>query len=298
MVVELLYQVNVRLLKQGTMGITSWQPHKPQPVGLRRLLQMCRPAAPSRVIEPLQRSPANNQRAEPPHMTGDRRRALYTSDGLTMSSRLLDSLIVQAYVDPLVYETVSALGSTYNHFIPAPDWRAINQSAAFTAGPTASSNGGASAVQRSFRVELVQLDVPAQLVGRSFGFVQLLLMVEHGWVAMGLWRDKRTLAAAEFGNSDKDWSSSSGQSAYFVFTNPPPDICLQHTDRIYALVQRWRDEETAEAVLGDSVEEHASDADSTAGIELHSASPVSVPSIPLSYSPRSDKRRMMPTMPS
>ena len=38
-VVELLYHTNVRLLKQGRRGITRWQPDRPQPVGLRWLMQ-------------------------------------------------------------------------------------------------------------------------------------------------------------------------------------------------------------------------------------------------------------------
>ena len=310
-VVELLYQINVRLLKQGSQGITGWQPHTPQPVGWRWLLQTCGLSGHRRIADPLQYRQTDKNEAkqvEPPPMTADRRRALYTSDGMTMSSRLLDSLIVQAYVDPLVCETVSALGTTYTHCIAEHDWRAIAaQSVGLREAPISSSglggDGGAvDAAHRSFCVELMLLDVPQQLVGRSFGFMQLLMIVQHGWVALGLYRDRRMLATSEPGNSGAEWAGSdlsSHRSPYFVFTNPPPDTCLEQADRIYTVVQRWLDEDTAEAVLGQSEAAQPSrEPQHSDGTRPSAAPPLTASSVPLSYSPRSTHQRATPVLPS
>ena len=225
----------------------------------------------------------------PSEQPSDRRKALYSSDGLTLSSRLLDSLIVQAYVDPLVYSTVSALGTTYTHSIPAVDWQHMMPPMSSHTANTASDSGTDdedNRAKRSFRVELMLLDMPEPLVGRSFGFMQLLMMVERGWVAMGLYRDKRTImaVAAVHGNP----STQSEQSHFFVFTNPPPDICLQRTDRIYTLVQRWLDVSTAEAVWGQSsVSQPTTAPDTTRSNSSLRVTPLPfTASVPSSYSPR------------
>ena len=203
-----------------------------------------------------------------------------------MSSRLLDSLIVQAFIEPLVYETVCALGSAHTHVIPAKDWRSMGLQGGVRADLASDDEGDeCERESRSFRVELMLLDVPAQLVDHSWGFLQLLSMVEHGWVAMGLYRDKRSLAAAA--ESDQ---AEAEQSPFFVFTNPPPDTLLVRTDRIYALVQRWLSVDTAEAVLG-QCEQTAKEVPTPPpgpadhGAPVHPA-PLTAPAIPLTYSPR------------
>ena len=302
MVVELLYNINVRLLKQGELGITKWEPHVPHPVGWRWLQSLCQTTAARRFAEPIQyRYRHTRERAAkeiPSQQPPDRRKALYTSDGLTMSSRLLDSLIVQAYVDPLVYATVAALGNTYTHTIPATDWRHIlpttthtHHTISDTIDSSDDEDVGLDKARRSFRVELMLLDVPEALVGRSFGFVQLMMIVERGWVAMGLYRDKRTLTAA----SDMRYSEHSfSSSPFFVFTNPPPDICLERTDRIYALVQRWLDVSTAEAMLGRAETRQTTTKSARPTIRVNS-SPVAAVSIPSSYSPRKVHPSPVPT---
>ena len=308
MVVELLYQINVRLLKQGTTGINRWQPHMPQPKGWRWLLQACHPTQHTHArisdAESEEWEAGGGEEAagslEPANTTGDRRRALYTSDGLSMSSRLLDSLIVQAYVDPLVYHTVHTLGTTYTHRIPTRDWQHINSARGRSGGPADSSGvEGDEAVRRSFRVELMLLDVPAELAGRSFGFLQLLIMVEYGWVALGLYRDKRTLASGVAESASGVNPTSIEQSPYFVFTNPPPDVCLERSDRIYALVQRWLDVNTAESMAGEvaSGQEWAAGGVDSARQQQSESPELDVPSIPESYSPRgSTFRRRTPAM--
>ena len=237
-----------------------------------------------------------------PLPSSDYRRALYTSDGLTMSSRLLDSLIVQACVDPLVYDTVCALGSTNRQPIPARDWREILRS--LGAGSVLGSEGDDhddedAREQRSFRVELMLLDVPSSLVGRSFGFLQLLLMLENGWIALGLYRDKRTLATAQFASAEPSLSMGQPESGspFFVFTNPPPDTLMQRTDRIYTLLQRWLHVDTAEAVLGQS---EPADMSAEAGSDHTApgrAAPPTTASVPSSYSPRVAPLRATPAMP-
>ena len=311
-VVELLYHINMRLLKQGVRGITNWQPHTPQPVGLHWLLQPFRRSQDPSLAEPFHYQQTRGDRlsqgpSHQPHLSSDRRKALYTSDGLTMSSRLLDSVIVQAFVEPLVYDTVAALGTTHKHSIPAQDWREIlSQHQGVDASPPLVQSEGEvlwEEERRSFRVELMLLDVPPQLVGRSFGFVQLLLMVEYGWVAMGLYRDKRTHSGADTSHdgaaprSDYYTSPSTTHSPYFVFTNPPPAVILEGTDRIYTLVQRWLSVDTAEAVLRQrqSATEPSAAGEPPAEFTVPS-SPLTCPPIPSSYSPRMARHRPTPAL--
>ena len=207
-------------------------------------------------------------------------RAFYTSDGLSFSSKLLDSLIVQAFYHPLVYDTVSAMVSGYTHRLTeSEEDRAM----------VAAANG-----RSSFRVELALLSLPPSFVGRTFGFLQLSVMIQCGWVALGLYRDQQ--AVSEFGRQTRQYARSVMQpssansntdtnnerqtaqsevkeatsgtavdqgetgdvvreagagsatsaltadprSMYYVLTNPPPDTVLQARDRLYTLVQRWQ----------------------------------------------------------
>ena len=204
--------------------------------------------------------------------------AFYTSDGLSFSSKLLDSLIVQAFYHPLVYDTVNVMVGGYTHRL----------------GESEEDRATAAVVngRSSFRVELALLSLPPSLVGRTFGFLQLSVMLQCGWVAIGLYRDQ--LAVSAFGKRTRqharsvmepssntasndgpgvagqeevkemprgagvshlrenpdvvreagaggstDALSANPRSMYYVLTNPPPDTILQARDRLYTLVQYW-----------------------------------------------------------
>ena len=162
-------------------------------------------------------------------------KAFRTSNGLIFSSSLLHAVVVQAFYHPLVYDTVRALAG-----------------GAHLRSPDAAASG-------RVRVEMALLDVPRVLVGRTFGFMQLLLMLECSWVALGVYRHKREAAeigrrtrtvarAVAEGKSTADALLSSGPdgpmeaiadpSSFVVLTNPPPDLVLHSQDRVYVLVHR------------------------------------------------------------
>ena len=159
-----------------------------------------------------------------------RAKAFFTSDGCIFSAKLLDSLVVQAFYHPLVFDTIHAL----------------------TQLPSHETQG------RSFRTQLAMLDVPSLWVGRTFGFAQLSFMLDMGWVAMGVFRDRKAVedsarsvrrAAREAlgQNSDKEGAdrgegaegrSGNGEGLqFYVLTNPPPDTVLHQHDRFYVVLQ-------------------------------------------------------------
>ena len=134
---------------------------------------------------------AVQQQAEESNMRGFAQ-AFNTSDGLSFSSKLLDSLVVQAFYHPLVWDTVGAMVGGYTHRLTeAEEDRAIVAAA-----------GGRS----SFRVELLLLSLPEPFVGRTFGHLQLTLMLQCGWVAVGLYRDQQAVSA--FGKATRQHARS------------------------------------------------------------------------------------------
>ena len=203
--------------------------------------------------------------------------AFYTSDGLCFSSKLLDSLIVQAFYHPLVYDTVNVLAAGHTHRLSESE-EGRTMAEAFDG-------------RSSFRLELALLSLPASFVGRTFGYLQLSIMLQCAWVAVGLYRDQQ--AVNSFGRrtrqharsvmqpyntannqheqrrtaqeevkeatrgravddgevSDVVREAGAGGTAdalpadprtmFFVLTNPPPDTILHERDRVYTLVQRW-----------------------------------------------------------
>ena len=204
-------------------------------------------------------------------------KAFYTADGLSFASKLLDSLIVQAFYHPLVFDTINVMVGGYTHRLSeSNEDRTI----------VAAVNG-----RSTFRVELVMLSLPPLFVGRTFGFLQLSLMIQCGWVALGLYRDQQAVSSfgrrtrqharsvmqpssahsdgnerqtaqeevkeatsgdqpanqneggdvvREAGAGDSDAAlSANPRSMYYVLTNPPPDTILQPRDRLYTLLQRW-----------------------------------------------------------
>ena len=50
-------------------------------------------------------------------------RAFYTSDGLVLSSKILDALIVQAFYYPQLYDTVNVLCAGYTHDLTSDECR-------------------------------------------------------------------------------------------------------------------------------------------------------------------------------
>ena len=150
----------------------------------------------------------------------DHFRAFYTADGLMFSGKILDALIVQAFFHPLVYDTVVSLVSGYAHTIPEQQFnRAMDERDSMTnehsthshthgdeggdegggggeggmGGGSGRSEAGADPNDRTFRVELLLVDVPAVMAGRTYGFLALKLMLENGWVPLGLYRDRRAV---------------------------------------------------------------------------------------------------------
>ena len=263
--------------------------------------------------------------------------AFYSSDGLMLSAKLLDSLIVQAYAEPLVYDTVTALVGGYQHAVPAEQWSEMQRQ---------EGRGGqqqeASASLRSFRVDVLLLDMPQELVGRSFGFLQLLLIIENGWVALGLYRDRKSVsqqakktrqAAASRGSrqqqqqggqqpqeqkqqqeqrsgqqrvsdryagfsEDRDVVRDTGgedaaeetsgrqlpyseRSRYFVLTNPPPDTILHRRDRIYCVLQRWGQTDTAQRMAPQGGAQPV-----VRGMADRGRGRQPAPAVPTSYSPK------------
>ena len=124
-------------------------------------------------------------------------RAFYTADGLMFSGKILDALIVQAFYHPLVYDTVSALVTGYTHEIPRDEYRkALKDSSTETGGKGArrrESEEREDENDRRFRVELLLVDVPEAMVGRTYGYLVMKLMLESGWVTIGLYRDRRAV---------------------------------------------------------------------------------------------------------
>ena len=142
-------------------------------------------------------------------------RAFYTADGLMFSGKILDALIVQAFFHPLVYDTVVSLVSGYAHTIPEQQFqRAMDERDSVTGdgghshGQSDSDSGAGGRGEgdgeahkgpaedpndRTFRVELLLVDVPAVMAGRTYGFLALKLMLENGWVPLGLYRDRRAV---------------------------------------------------------------------------------------------------------
>ena len=118
--------------------------------------------------------------------------AFNTSDGLSFSSKLLDSLIVQAFYHPLVYDTVSAMVSGHKHNLTDSD--------------EDMAVGAAAGGRDRFRVELVLLELPPSCVRRTFGFVQICAMLQCGWVVLGLYRDQQ--AVSEFGRRTRQHARS------------------------------------------------------------------------------------------
>ena len=143
----------------------------------------------------------------------DHFRAFYTADGLMFSGKILDALIVQAFFHPLVYDTVVSLVSGYAHTIPEQQFqRAMDERDSVTddgrhghgdddsdadggGGGRGEGEGGGHSDpnDRTFRVELLLVDVPEVMAGRTYGFLALKLMLENGWVPLGLYRDRRAV---------------------------------------------------------------------------------------------------------
>ena len=144
----------------------------------------------------------------------DHFRAFYTADGLMFSGKILDALIVQAFFHPLVYDTVVSLVSGYAHTIPKQQFNRAMDEADSTDDDAMDGDGGGGGGggggrgdkdgdgdkaagsdpnDRTFRVELLLVDVPAVMAGRTYGFLTLKLMLENGWVSLGLYRDRRAV---------------------------------------------------------------------------------------------------------
>ena len=293
--IELLYHINVRLLRHDVTSPIAFRPHQPQDRGwlwvyhsLQRRLRRGTPQGErlrvradaaatreqrkhSRLAELKQSNPSAEQRldsadrqvdidlgatpadASKPTQSSDaasdselsggpfgertarsaqqanlsqRSAAFFTSDGRVFSAKLLDSLVVQAFYHPLVSDTAHALTQLTQHTLEG----------------------------RSFHTELSLLDVPSVWVGRSYGYAALSCMLNMGWVALGVYRDRRAVdesartvrrAAREAlrGGADSEAEQQQQRQAgdgpqYYVLTNPPPDTVLHEHDRIFMLVQR------------------------------------------------------------
>ncbi|TMW64986.1 hypothetical protein Poli38472_009153 [Pythium oligandrum] len=165
------------------------------------------------------------------------------ASGLTYSTSLCDSLMINQYFNPMLKnilrEFIFASWKDEDYVTsavtppPSADVASPNSSTASMYSPTASDATGAASVQRS---SMFTVEVPLEFIGKTFEYVFHHLLWSDGILTLGLYRCRPDRALwggrkARIEMPDNDRSMPFG----YVYVNPFPQDVLTGNDLLYVL---------------------------------------------------------------